>query len=90
MAGFPSLALLGLILIILGFILTFIAAMMMLLSGVRAHGKVGGGGLIMIGPIPIIFGTDRESVKILLVLSIILILVALVFMLILSQALLPR
>ncbi|MEM2913060.1 MAG: DUF131 domain-containing protein [Candidatus Bathyarchaeia archaeon] len=85
-----ALALLGLILVILGFILAFIAAIMMLSAGVRAHGKVRGGGLIMIGPVPIIFGTDREAVKTLLILSIILIVVALVLMLVLSQALLPR
>lgn len=90
MNGFSALELLGLILVILGFILAFIAAIMMLFAGVRAHRKVRGGGLIMIGPIPIIFGTDREAVKTLLFLSIILIIVALVFMLALSQALLPH
>jgi uncharacterized protein (TIGR00304 family) len=32
-------------------------------------GKVKGAGVIMIGPIPIIFGTDKKSVKSVLALS---------------------
>jgi len=46
----------------------------------KGKGKVKGGGAIIIGPFPIIFGTDKESVKILLLLSIILIALLLVFM----------
>jgi len=34
--------------------------------------EVSGGGAIIIGPIPIIFGTDRKSLKTILLLSIIL------------------
>lgn len=90
MITLSALTLFGLILIVFGFILAFIAAAMMLFVGMHVHGKVRGGGLIMIGPIPIIFGTDREVVKTLLILSIILIAVALVFMLVINQALLPR
>jgi len=41
-------------------------------------GEVHGGGIIMIGPIPIVFGTDRESATLLIVLAIILIVVSLI------------
>ncbi len=38
--------------------------------------QVRGGGVVMIGPIPIVFGTDVGSVKILIALMILLIFVA--------------
>ncbi|MBN2487486.1 MAG: DUF131 domain-containing protein [Methanosarcinaceae archaeon] len=38
----------------------------------KADGKVKGGGVILIGPIPIIFGTDRRSTEIVIMLAIIL------------------
>jgi len=69
----------GVTLILLGFAISFIAALLMVLSGVRGgKGRVKGGGAIIVGPIPIIFGTDKESLKIILVLSIILIALLLV------------
>jgi uncharacterized protein (TIGR00304 family) len=61
-------------LILLGFAISFIAMLWLVLSNVRSEkDKVRGGGAVIIGPIPIIFGTDKETVKILLVLSIILV-----------------
>ncbi len=82
----PLLFMVGFALIILGFALSFIATIIMFLLGLRSRKAKGvkGGGLIMIGPIPIIFGTDRETVKILMILSIVLMAVAIVFMLILG------
>jgi uncharacterized protein (TIGR00304 family) len=38
----------------------------------KAGSKVKGGGVIMVGPIPIIFGTDQRSSKIVIILAIIL------------------
>lgn len=70
-------------LVLIGFALVFIAVMLTL-SGAKAgkdKGKVRGGGVVIIGPIPIIFGTDRESVKIILLLSIVLVALLLVFVL---------
>ena len=65
-------------LILLGFVISLIAVLWLGLSSVRSgKGKVRGGGAIIIGPIPIIFGTDKETVKILLVLSIILVILLL-------------
>lgn len=70
----------GVILISVGFLITFIAAVLLFFTASKGKGKVKGGGAVIIGPFPIIFGTDRESVKILLLLSIILIALLLVFM----------
>ena len=64
----------GISLIFLGFAIALIAVLWLLLSGVKGgKGKIKGGGAIIIGPVPIIFGTDKESVKIILLLSIILV-----------------
>jgi len=72
----------GFSLIILGFALSLIAVLLLVFSGVRSgKGKVKGGGAVIIGPVPIIFGTDKESIKIILVLSIILVVLLLVLML---------
>ncbi len=58
-------------LILLGFALIFIAVIGAILSSKRGGGgKVRGGGVIIIGPIPIVFGTDKQSVKVILILSI--------------------
>ncbi|MBS7639938.1 DUF131 domain-containing protein [Candidatus Bathyarchaeota archaeon] len=74
---------LGFALIIIGLIISLIAALMMVLGGLRGR-RVRGGGLIMIGPIPIIFGTDREAAKILIILSTVLIIAALIFVVVLG------
>jgi len=72
------LALLGFILILLGF-LVFFAAIFLLFSSSRGDGqKASGGGAIIVGPIPIVFGTDKRAVKTLLILSIILMVIVLV------------
>lgn len=69
-------------LILIGFAVAFIAMILMVLSGAKGgKGKVRGGGAVIIGPVPIIFGTDKESVRIILVLSIVLVALLLVFML---------
>lgn len=64
----------GVSLIFVGFAIALIAVFWLAFSGVKGgKGKVRGGGAIIIGPIPIIFGTDKESVKIILLLSIVLV-----------------
>jgi len=69
----------GLTLVFVGFVIAFIAVVLLFLRGFRNKGaKVRGGGAVIIGPIPIIFGTDKESMKIILVLSIILVALLLV------------
>lgn len=69
----------GVILVVAGFSVMFIATVLLFLTTLKGKAKVKGGGAIIIGPFPIIFGTDKESVKILLVLSIILIALLFVF-----------
>ena len=76
-----SLLNIGFGLILLGFALTFIAVIGMSLSGRKGGGgKVRGGGAIIIGPIPIVFGTDKQSVKVILILSIVLVALLIVLM----------
>lgn len=72
----------GVVLIFTGFAIAFIAVILLILSSMkrRGEGKVRGGGAVIIGPFPIIFGTDKESVKILLLLSIALIVLLIIFM----------
>jgi uncharacterized protein (TIGR00304 family) len=71
---------LGLILILVGFAIVFIAVILLVFTAVRDKGKIRGGGAVVIGPFPIVFGTDKESVKVLLILSIALIALLLIFM----------
>ncbi|NJF25196.1 DUF131 domain-containing protein [Thermococcus sp. Bubb.Bath] len=48
----------GIILILIGFLLVFVGS---LIAASGGEGEVEGGGVIMIGPIPIIFGTGRGA-----------------------------
>jgi len=59
---------LGLVLVFVGVAVIIIAAILLSVSGAR-KGKVKGGGAILIGPIPIVFGTDKKSLKTVLLLS---------------------
>jgi uncharacterized protein (TIGR00304 family) len=61
---------LGLTLILVGVIIMVIATLLMFFSNANEKGKVRGGGAIIIGPIPIVFGTDKESLKTVLLLAI--------------------
>ena len=63
----------GMALTIVGVILAFLAMVMIAVGG--RSGKMKGGGILLIGPLPIIFGTDRQSVKLLVILAIILMLI---------------
>ena len=63
---------LGFVIILLGFAIAFLAVVLMVVRGARSGGKVKGGGAILVGPIPIVFGTDKESMKIVLILAIVL------------------
>ncbi len=51
-------------------------------GGTREGSTVRGGGIIMIGPIPIVFGTDRQSASALMILAIALIAVSVIALLI--------
>jgi uncharacterized protein (TIGR00304 family) len=64
----PLLDIIGVGLIFAG-VLTIIVAVILLAVLSLKRGKIQGGGVIMIGPVPIIFGTDRDSLKTILLLS---------------------
>ena len=57
----------GILLIFIGFFSIAIGIILYLLTS--KNGEVKGGGAIIIGPIPIIFGTDKKSLRIILILS---------------------
>ena len=66
---------LGLLVILAGFVVVFIAV----LGSSESRGdKVGGAGVIMIGPIPLIFGSDLKWASVAIALAIVLIVVAFV------------
>jgi uncharacterized protein (TIGR00304 family) len=59
---------LGVALIFVGVLVIVIAVILLSVSGGK-NGKVKGGGAVLIGPVPIIFGTDKKSFKTVLLLS---------------------
>ncbi len=67
---------LGLLLVFIGFLVilagVFSMAYQAWKTGAEEKPEVRGGGIIMIGPIPIIFGTDVAALKILMLLAIVL------------------
>jgi uncharacterized protein (TIGR00304 family) len=60
---------LGIIIIFIGVIIVFVAFVLLFLSSIKS-GRARGGGALIIGPFPIVFGSDKESVKTILWLSI--------------------
>ena len=70
---------LAIALIVVG-IIVIIAAIIMASAGDAGKGKVKGAGVIMIGPIPIIFGTDKKSVKTVLALALALVIALIIAM----------
>ena len=71
----------GIALIFIGIII-IIAAVLSLSVRSAGKSKIRGGGAVIIGPIPIIFGTDRKSLKTILLLSIALTILLIVVMII--------
>jgi len=75
----PDLVLVGFLLILVG----FGAIVVSMLSQTRKEGsEVKGGGVIMIGPVPIIFGSDMKWASVAIVLAIILIVLTVVLSLV--------
>jgi uncharacterized protein (TIGR00304 family) len=60
---------LGIALIFTGILVMLVAILLLFISSIKKGEKVKEGGAIIIGPIPIIFGTDKESIKTVLLLS---------------------
>jgi uncharacterized protein (TIGR00304 family) len=59
---------LGIALVFVGVLIIMVAIILLSVSGAK-KGNVKGGGAIIIGPVPIIFGTDQKSLKTVLLLS---------------------
>ncbi len=78
---------LGIALIFVGVLIMVVAVILLSISGAK-KGKVKGGGAIIIGPIPIVFGTDKKSLKTVLLLSLALTVILVVAMVV--YYLLPR
>jgi uncharacterized protein (TIGR00304 family) len=66
----PTLYGIGIGLFFAGILVVFLAIILLFVSGLKGEGRVKGGGAIIIGPVPIIFGTDKKSIKTVLLLSI--------------------
>jgi uncharacterized protein (TIGR00304 family) len=62
---------LGIALVFVGVLIIIVAVILLSVSGAK-KGSVKGGGAIIIGPVPIIFGTDKKSLKTVLLLSLVL------------------
>ena len=72
----------GFTLIAVGIIVIIVAIILISMRG-AGKSKVKGAGVIMIGPVPIIFGTDKKSLEAALVLAIVLVVTLIVFYLLL-------
>jgi uncharacterized protein (TIGR00304 family) len=78
----PSVTEIGFVLIVCGFILAIAAMFLLAFRSRGSSGKTRSAGVLLIGPIPIIFGSDKDSVKGIMILAIVLILIVLIIMLI--------
>jgi uncharacterized protein (TIGR00304 family) len=71
----------GIALIFVGVAIIAVAVFLLSVRG-AGKGKVKGGGVVIIGPVPIIFGTDKKSLKTVLLLSLVLTVLLLVVMIV--------
>jgi len=62
---------LGVLLIMLGIIALVAAAIIFFITAIRGSGEIKGGGVFLIGPLPIIIGSDKELVKWAIILTIV-------------------
>ena len=69
---------LGILFVFAGFAVIFVAMFLSASSKPSTEGKIRGGGVVMIGPIPLVFGSDMKWASVAIVLALVLILVSLV------------
>ncbi len=74
-----DLVLAGVLLVVVGFGVMVVA---MLSQGGRGETEVRGGGVVMIGPVPIIFGSDMKWASVAIALAVVLVVLALVLSLV--------
>jgi len=68
-------------LLMLGIILFFAGILLIFLSSLTALKEAKTGGVVLIGPLPIVFGSDKETVLIAIIGAIILMIIAFIFFL---------
>ena len=68
MADAGTLFAVGFALIFIGVLVVIVAVLLLSIKSAKS-GKVRAGGAVIIGPVPIIFGTDKKSLKTVLLLS---------------------
>jgi uncharacterized protein (TIGR00304 family) len=75
----PDLVFIGVAIILAGFLVVFLAIVLSAKTSKEGEkqAQVKGGGVIMIGPIPIIFGSDAKWTSVAIVLAIVLIVIVL-------------
>ena len=69
----------GLLLVFAGFAVAVLAIFVAIMRSAKGTGQVRGGGVVMIGPVPIVFGTDKGSARIMILLGIVLTIILLLF-----------
>ena len=72
--------LIGVAIVLVGFLVVFLATAMSgrpSQEGEREEARVRGGGVIIIGPIPIIFGSDAKWASVAIVLAVVLVVIVL-------------
>lgn len=79
MVDAPSLYALGIVLVFVGILIVVVTLFLLSVSSAKRR-KINGGGAVIIGPVPIIFGTDKRSLKTVLLLSLALTIMLVVFM----------
>ena len=88
MPDWAFLTALGIVLAIMGFFLVALGVMRSAKESARPEGrgkeqeevKVKGGGVILIGPVPVVFGTDKRYALLLVVLAVVLMLLSIIFL----------
>ncbi|MCX8154063.1 MAG: DUF131 domain-containing protein [Candidatus Bathyarchaeota archaeon] len=78
MVDSASLYILGIALVFIGILIVIVTLILLSVSSAKS-GKIKGGGAIIVGPVPIIFGTDSRSLKTILLLSLALAVTLVVF-----------
>ncbi|MGB9841215.1 MAG: TIGR00304 family membrane protein [Candidatus Bathyarchaeales archaeon] len=79
MVDAPALYALGIVLVFVGILIVVVTLFLLSVSSAKRR-KINGGGAVIIGPVPIIFGTDKRSLKTVLLLSLALTIMLVVFM----------
>lgn len=70
MAGGVDMIVLALLLIFAGFFLIVLGLLLSALRGSGGEGRVEAGGVVLIGPVPVVFGTSERIARITLILAV--------------------